>query len=80
MARSSASAGASVVTSRPRVAGVARELGEPRDLALALDPGRVVRRERRDQALDPVADLKREVGRRRAGERADVLDGDLRGR
>ena len=60
-----------------RVAGVAGELGEPGDLALALDPGGIVRRERRDQALDPVADLKREVGRRRAGERADVLDGDL---
>ena len=47
------------------------------DLALALGAGRVIRGKRLDQAPDPVADLQREVGRRGAGQRADVLDRDL---
>ena len=41
---------------------VARELGQAGDLALALEASRGDRPERRDQALDPIADLKREVG------------------
>ena len=40
-------------------------------------PGRSAR-QRRDQALDPVADLQREVRGRGAGERAHVLDRDPR--
>src|SRR5215212_2979256 len=53
-----------------------RELGEAGHLALALDPCGVVGGQLLDQARDPVADLKREVGRGGAGERTDVLDRD----
>jgi hypothetical protein len=52
------------------------KLGEARDLALALDSGRVVGGKARDQALEPVSDLKREVRYRGAGESAHVLDRD----
>ena len=65
--------------SRPdaaRVARVAGELLEARDLPLALHPHRVAGGQPVDQALDPVADLEREVGRRRTGEGANVLDRD----
>ena len=47
------------------------------DLALALDPGRVILRQARDQPGDAVAELQREVRRRGAHELADVLDRDL---
>ena len=56
---------------------VLRQLGEARDVALALDAHRVVGGQPLDQALDAVADLQREVRRGWAGQRADVLDGDL---
>ena len=52
------------------------ELG---DLALAFDAGRVAGRQRRDQALNPVADLKGEVRGDGAGKGADVLRGHLGG-
>src|SRR5690348_1893250 len=42
-------------------AGVACELGQADDLALALDPGGMRGRQRRDQPLDAIADLQREV-------------------
>jgi len=57
-----------------RLARVLGERVQPFDLALALDPRRLSGGKRGDQALDPVADLKREVGGRRAGEGADVVD------
>ena len=47
---------------------------EPRDLALALEPGGVVGRQRRDQLADPVAELEREVRGRGAHELAHVVD------
>src|SRR5581483_978647 len=67
----------SVSAEPARVAGVRGELGEALDLALALDPRGVVRREALDQAPDAVADLKREVGGRGPGEGANVVDRDL---
>ena len=62
---------------RPALLGAERELVQPRDLALALAPGGVVRREAGDQRPDPVAELKREVRRRGAHQLAHVLDGRL---
>src|SRR5207248_8847914 len=67
----------------PRLGGMSayftneRQLVEPLDLALALDPGRMARREVPDQGADPPPELKREVGRRGAHQLADVLDRDL---
>src|SRR5215207_1585250 len=49
---------------------------EPRDLALALNPRGVLRRERGDQLADAVAQLEGEVRGGRAHELADVVDGD----
>jgi hypothetical protein len=59
---------------------VRRQLREPRDLSLAFNARRVVGGQRLHEAGDAVADLKREVRRRRPGERSDVLDGDLAAR
>jgi hypothetical protein len=53
---------------------VARKLGQALDLALALDSRGVIGVERLDQPLDPVTDLKREVGSRRACQRPHVFD------
>ena len=60
-------------------AELAREaqLLQARDLALALDPGGMVRGQRGDQPGDAVADLQREVRRRGAHQLADVVDRDL---
>ena len=57
-----------------RLAAVIGELLEHRDLALALDPDGMSLGQRLDQALDPLADLQREVGCRGPGELADVVD------
>ena len=61
----------------PRTSPVKPERGQPRDLALALDPRRVVLGQAADELGDAVADLQREVRRRRAHELADVVDGDV---
>src|SRR5918995_7193414 len=66
-----------VLLDRPAPLGAERELVQARDLALALAPGRVVRRQAGDQRPDPVADLKREVRRRRAHQLAHILHGRL---
>lgn len=55
---------------------LARHALEPRDRALALDPGRIAGRQVLDQARDAIPDLKREVGGRRSNQLPDVLDGD----
>src|ERR1700709_446521 len=65
-----------------RAAGVAAVLGQLfqlGDLALAFQSGRVLGRQRLDQAADAVADLQREVGGGGAGEGADVLRRDRLG-
>src|SRR5690606_35641562 len=62
---------------RPAPLGAARDLLEPRDLALALDARRVVLRQAGDEVADAVADLEREVGGRGPDELVDVLDGGL---
>src|SRR5262245_21476328 len=54
-----------------------RDLLEPGDLPLALDPGRVIGREAADQVLDAVAQLEGEVGGRRAHQLPHVLDSGL---
>jgi hypothetical protein len=54
-----------------------RDLVQPRDLALALDPRRVISGQTADQRSDPLAQLQREVGGRSAHELAHVLDGYL---
>src|SRR5688500_15997968 len=61
----------------PRLAAVVGELVEDRELARALGAGRIAGGERLDQAADPVADLKGEVGGGGPGEGADVLGGHL---
>src|SRR4051794_15234058 len=53
------------------------ELLQARDLALALDAGWVILGQPADEPRDAVADLQREVRRRRAHELADVVDRDL---
>src|SRR3954471_14127893 len=58
------------------LAAVAEPL-EPRDLALALDAGRVIGGQRRDQLRDAGAQLEREVRGGGAHELAHVLDRDL---
>jgi hypothetical protein len=58
------------------LAAVVGELLQAGDLPFAFEADRVVGREALDQPRDPVADLQREVGGRRAGEGADVLDRD----
>src|SRR4051794_34504301 len=50
---------------------------EPRDLALAFEPGGMVGLEAADEGGDAVAELQREVRRRGAHELAHVLDRDL---
>ena len=50
------------------------ELIEPRDLALAFDPRRVLRGQVRDQRADAFPDLKREMGGGGAHQLAHVLD------
>ena len=62
---------------RPALLGAERELVEPGDLALALTPCRVLGWKAGDEDPDPVADLKREVRRRRAHQLVHVLDGGL---
>src|SRR5829696_5122596 len=61
----------------PRLSAVLGERFGVGDLAFAFDAGGVARRKRRDQPLDPVADLEREMGCDRAGQGANVLRGDL---
>jgi hypothetical protein len=56
-----------------------RELGQAGSLALALEAGGMIGRQGRDQPLDTVADLQREVGRGGTGERPYVIDRDLTG-
>ncbi len=53
------------------------ELLQARDLALALDPRRMIGRQAADELGDPVAQLQREVGRRGAHELAHVGERDL---
>src|SRR2546421_1306729 len=53
-----------------------RQLVEPRDLPLALDPGGIVRVETADQCANPLAELEREMGGRCPHQLADVVDGD----
>src|SRR3954451_13262560 len=60
-----------------RLAAVLGELFERGDPALAFDAGGMAGGQRRDQSLDPVADLKGEVGGGGAGQDADVLRGHL---
>src|SRR6478752_10580618 len=62
-----------------RLAAVPGESFQPGDLPLALDPRRMVGRQRLDQAADAIADLQGEVGSDGTGEGADVLDRDLLG-
>ena len=54
------------------------QLLEAGDVDLSLRARRVFRRQGCDQAADPVSDLKREMGRRRASEGTDVLDAHRR--
>src|SRR5690349_18352979 len=61
-----------------RLAAVLGESFEAGDLALAFQPRRVAGRQRLDQPADAVAHLQGEVGGDGAGQRADVLRGDLR--
>ena len=56
---------------------MAREVLEARDLALRLDASGMIGRKRLDETPDPIADLERKMGCRRADEGADVLHGDL---
>src|SRR3954454_22427843 len=60
---------------RADLAGVAQP-DEPLDLALALDAGRVILGQPRDEVDDAVAQLQREVRGGGAHERPHVLDGD----
>src|SRR3954447_16315029 len=62
-----------------RLAAVPGELFELGDPAFALDPGRVARRERCDQALNPVAHPQGEMGGDGARQRTDVLRGHVGG-
>jgi hypothetical protein len=57
-----------------------REPVEARDLALALDPGRVARWQVTDQRSYPLTQLESEVGGRGAHQLADVVDRDLSAR
>ncbi len=52
------------------------DLIEPRDLALALEPRRMVGRQALDQRPDTGPQLQREVRRRGAHQRAHVLERD----
>src|SRR5215204_2120300 len=62
-----------------RLAAVLGQLLERGDLALAFGSGRMARGQGGDQALHPVAHLQREMGGDGAGQRPDVLRGDLTG-
>src|SRR3954454_2539436 len=63
-----------------RLAAALADVGdalEPRDLALAFEPGGMVGLEAADEGGDAVAELQRELRRRGAHELAHVLDRDL---
>src|SRR5204862_4514084 len=74
--RTSSVCGGSAGTDPAGIAGMLCKLLEPSDVPLALGAHGIIGRKVGDQSPDPVPDLKREMRRGRACERADVIDRD----